>query len=162
MFSAVTAVLSQIIIPMPSGIPVSLQTFAAALTGYVLGSGTGFFAILVYIMLGAVGIPVFSAFGAGPGVLFGTTGGFIWGFLFLSIFCGFAVTRKNKVSISLFSAAGLLLCHLTGVIQFSVIMKVKIPEAILLVSLPYLLKDGMSLLFAFMIGKRLRKQLHYL
>lgn len=162
MFAAVTAILSQMMIPLPSGVPISLQTFAAALTGYVLGPGNGLITIFVYIMLGAVGIPVFTAFGAGPGVLFGNTGGFIWGFLCLSTFCGLAVGKKYKFTVVLFSMTGLLLCHLAGVIQFSAVTGIGIREAVLSVSLPYLPKDGASLFLAFVLGKRLRKQLHYL
>ena len=55
-FAAVLAVLSQISFPLPSGIPVTLQTFAVALCGYALGCKRGTLAVLVYIVLGAVGL----------------------------------------------------------------------------------------------------------
>lgn len=61
LFAAITAVLSQIAIPMPTQVPVTLQTFAVALCGYCLGAKKGTAAILIYILLGAVGIPVFTS-----------------------------------------------------------------------------------------------------
>lgn len=61
-FAAVLAVLSQISFPLPSDIPVTLQTFAVALCGYALGCKRGTLAVLVYIVLGAVGLPVFANF----------------------------------------------------------------------------------------------------
>lgn len=77
MFTAVLAVLSILQIPMPTGVPITLQTFAMALCGYVLGWQSGVAATLLYIVLGTVGVPIFAGMSAGPGVLFGYTGGFI-------------------------------------------------------------------------------------
>ena len=79
-FAAVLAVLSQISFPLPSGIPVTLQTFAVALCGYALGCKRGTLAVLVYIVLGAVGLPVFANFSGGFGSLVGLAGGYIYGF----------------------------------------------------------------------------------
>ena len=78
-FAAVLAVLSQISFPLPSGIPVTLQTFAVALCGYALGCKRGTLAVLVYIVLGAVGLPVFANFSGGFGSLVGLAGGYIYG-----------------------------------------------------------------------------------
>ena len=88
MFAAVIAVLAQIAFPLPSGVPVTLQTFAVALTGVVLGAKLGTISTFIYILLGAVGVPVFSGFNGGLGAIVGKTGGFIWGFLFLAFFAG--------------------------------------------------------------------------
>ena len=74
MFTAVLAVLSILQIPMPTGVPITLQTFAMALCGYVLGWQSGVAAPLLYIVLGTVGVPIFEGMSAGPGVLFGYTG----------------------------------------------------------------------------------------
>ena len=83
MFAAVLAVMSQIAIPMPSGVPMTLQTFAVALAGAVLGWKLGALSALVYLLLGAAGVPVFSGMSGGLGVLLGKTGGFIFGFIFM-------------------------------------------------------------------------------
>ena len=95
MFTAVVAVLSQIAIPMPSGVPVTLQTLAVALCGYVLGSKKGAVSLLVYALLGAVGAPVFANFKGGLGAIAGPTGGFIWGFIFMAFLCGLGIESTD-------------------------------------------------------------------
>ena len=122
MFAAVIAVLAQVALPMPSGVPVTLQTFAIALTGVVLGAKLGMAAAGVYILLGAVGVPVFSGFAGGLGILFGKSGGFIWGFLFLALLCGLGCQIKNKVVGWGLGIVGLAVCHLLGIFQFMVLM----------------------------------------
>ena len=84
-FTAVIAVCSQISIPLPVGIPITLQTFAVALCGFTLPLPCALASIGVYIALGAVGAPVFSSFGGGIGVLIGKTGGFIFGFIAMTL-----------------------------------------------------------------------------
>ena len=159
MFAAVLAVLSQISIPMPSGVPVTLQTFAVALTGFILGWKYGAISVGIYILLGTVGVPVFSNFSGGLGALFGKTGGFIWGFLFLAGFCGVSHITKKKTVIVLSSALGLLICHLLGAFQFQIIAGMGFWESALLVSVPYLLKDAISVFLAYAVGKVVLKSL---
>ena len=95
MFTAVLAVLSILQIPMPSGVPITLQTFAVALCGYCLGKKNGTLCVALYLILGFVGVPVFTGMTAGIGKLFGYTGGFLYGFLFLAFFCGLGSQLKN-------------------------------------------------------------------
>ena len=159
MFAAVIAVLAQVALPMPSGVPVTLQTFAIALTGVVLGAKLGMAAAGVYILLGAVGVPVFSGFAGGLGILFGKSGGFIWGFLFLALLCGLGCQIKNKVVGWGLGIVGLAVCHLLGIFQFMVLMKMGFAESALLVSVPFLIKDVVSVAFAFVLGLQIRKQL---
>ena len=87
MFTAVLAVLSILQIPMPSGVPITLQTFAVALCGYVLGARKGLLSVALYLLIGFMGLPVFTGMTSGIGKLFGFTGGFLYGFLFLVFFC---------------------------------------------------------------------------
>lgn len=160
MFAAVLAVLSQLSIPMPTGVPVTLQTFAIALTGAVLGWKRGTLATLIYILLGAAGVPVFAEMSGGLGIVLGKTGGFIYGFLFLVAACGLGSRMKNKVFSGLISVAGLLICHLLGVIQFMIIMGIPFGESILLVSVPFLLKDAFSIVLAYVVGAALKRALN--
>ncbi|MCM1154991.1 MAG: biotin transporter BioY [Roseburia sp.] len=159
MFAAVLAVLAQISIPMPSGVPVTLQTFAVALTGVVLSWKLGTASILVYILLGAVGLPVFSGFKGGIQALAGYTGGFIWGFIALVFLCGIGMRMKNKIMSAALGFVGLAICHLLGVIQFMFLMKIGFTEAFLLVSAPYLLKDVVSVILADIMGMQIRARL---
>lgn len=144
MFTAVLSVLSILAIPLPSGVPITLQTFAMALGGYVLGWKKGTAATLVYILLGSAGVPIFAGMSAGPSVLFGYSGGFIWGFLFLTLLCGLGMKQKHTILRIVIGLVGLFVCHLFGVIQFSVVASATIPASIFTVSLPYLLKDIIS------------------
>ena len=159
MSAAVIAVLAQIALPMPSGVPVTLQTFAIALTGAVLGAKLGTAAAGVYILLGAAGVPVFSGFSGGLAVLVGKTGGFIWGFLFLALLCGAGSMVKNKAVGCGLGVMGLAVCHLLGILQFQLLMNMGFAESAVLVSVPYLIKDVVSVAMAFVLRLQIRKQL---
>ena len=159
MFAAILAVLSQISLPMPSGVPVTLQTFAVALTGVVLAWKLGTVSTLIYILLGAVGVPVFSGFSGGVQVLVNYTGGFIWGFIVMALLCGIGIQRKNKVLGMALGLAGLAVCHLFGVIQFMVVLKMGFAESFLLASMPYIIKDVISVVLAYMVGSQIRTRL---
>ena len=160
MFTAVLAVLSQIAIPMPTGVPVTLQTFAVALTGCVLGWKMGAMSALIYILAGAVGVPVFSEMSGGQGILLGKTGGFIFGFIFLALLCGLGARQKNKAAGALLAAVGLAVCHLLGILQFMVVAEMSFVESAVLVSLPYLIKDVISVVLAIFVGAALKRGLH--
>lgn len=159
-FAAVIAVLSQIAVPMPSGMPVTMQTFAIALTAYVLGSRLGTAAVGGYLLIGAVGLPVFTGFGGGIGTLLGITGGFLWGFLILALFCGCSVSAGNPLMTALLSGGGLLGCHLLGVLQFMAVTEGTFADSFLISSCPYLIKDAVSLVLARIVAKTLRKRMY--
>ena len=77
MMTAVLAVLSIVTIPLPTGVPVTLQTFAMAFCGYVLGWKLGGASSALYLILGAIGVPVYAGMSGGFGALLGPAGGFI-------------------------------------------------------------------------------------
>ena len=155
-FAALLAVFSQISIPMPTGVPVTLQTFAVALCAYVLGWKLGVLAVTVYLALGAVGLPVFSGFGAGVGTFLNVTGGFLWGFLLMALLCGLGTQTEKPVLAIPSGILGLLLCHVCGVLQFAVLSGNPFWESLLLVSAPYLLKDAVSVALAYPAAKAVR------
>lgn len=148
-FAAIMAVLSQISIPLPTGVPVTLQTFAVALCGYVLGVSMGGLSLTVYLALGAVGLPVFAGFGGGVGAFLGVTGGFLWGFFLMSLLCGLGSRQGRKWLALLWGLAGLVLCDLCGAIQFSLVMATSLPQAILVACLPYFVKDVISVVLGY-------------
>lgn len=151
-FCAVLAVLSQIVIPLPAGVPVTLQTFGVALCGCCLGWQGGLVAMGVYLLLGGCGLPVFSAFGSGLGWLMGPTGGFLWGFLPLALCCGL---RARTPWQPLLSGVGLAACHLIGTVQFAVVTGNLVVQAFVVASLPYLGKDIVFVLFARWLAKKI-------
>lgn len=161
MFTAIAAVISALPIGFQIlGVPATLQTFAMAFLGFMLGKKNGTIAVAIYILLGLAGVPVYNGFAGGPSVLFGITGGFIWGFLFIGFLCGLSLECKNIILKIILPLAGLILCHVAGVIQFSLIAEgMNILTAASLVSLPYLPKDILSMVIAYFIAFSVRKAL---
>ncbi len=155
LFSAILAVLAQITIPLPTGVPITLQTFAAALCGYYLNAKEGCASVAVYLALGAVGVPVFSGFQGGISRLIGPTGGFLIGFVFLSWFCG--INSEKKPLRIFFGMVGLILCHITGALQYAILMNIDLLQSLLTVSVPFLIKDIISVAAAFFISMAVLK-----
>lgn len=140
LFTAVTVLLSQLSFMTVTGIPLSLQIFGIALCGYTLGSVWGSASVLVYILMGAVGLPVFSGFKGGFQTLLGPTGGFILGFLILVFFCGLASGKTLKKGLIL-GLSGLTLCHLTGILVFCFVTGGGLWEGLAAITLPFIIKD---------------------
>lgn len=152
-FAALLAVLSQVSFPLPSGIPVTLQTFAVALCGFVLGAKLGTLSVVVYLAIGAVGVPVFAGFSGGVGAFAGLAGGYLWGFLFMAFLCGLGASRRKRVFAVVLGIAGLSICHLCGAVQFALISAISPWQAFLLASAPYLLKDVVSVAAAYLAAQ---------
>ena len=152
MFAAIIAVLAQIAIPVPGSVPVTLQTAAIALCGFILGKKLAPVAVCVYIALGAVGVPVFAGFKGGAAVLVGMTGGFLWGFILMAFLCGVAMRVSNRVVSIVIAVASIAACHLPGVLQFSFVFGRTVAESFLIASAPYLLKDMLSVLVAYALS----------
>ena len=119
MFSALLAVCSWISIPI-GAIAFTLQTFAVFCAVNLLGGRNGLFSILVYLLLGAAGIPVFSGFKSGIGVLAGPTGGYIIGFIFIAlIFWAGTKLMGDKLPVRIaLMIAGLAVCYAFGTLWF--------------------------------------------
>ncbi len=159
LLTAVMAVLAQLAIPMPSGIPLTLQTFGAALCAYLGGFKRGISAMFVYLMAGAAGVSLFSNFRGGIGILLGHTGGFLWGFLFLAACCGLGAICSHKGTAVLLGCAGLMGCHLCGIMQYAITAGMGFTESFLLISLPYLAKDLFSVTAAYFASAAIRRGL---
>lgn len=164
LLTAVTSVLSIMQIPTPWGVPFTLQTAAMALSGYVLGAKYGTVSTILYVLLGTIGVPVFAGMSAGPGVLFGATGGYIFGFIFLTFLCGIGRSHMKKgvagiVWLVVFSALGLAACHILGIIQLKFVAKMTWANAALVGSVPYLAKDIASMIGAYVVAVAIRQAL---
>lgn len=164
MFAAVLTVISQISIPMPSGVPLTIQIFGVALVGSVLGWKLGTFSILTYILLGAVGLPVFSNFHGGFGVLTGVTGGYIWSWPIMSVLCGIHPktqnhTRNLMIRITL-SLIGLMIVEVIGGLQWAFLVTSMPLKVILLYSMTaFVPKDIALTIAAVLLGNRIRNMI---
>lgn len=155
-FAALIVVCTHLSIPLPTGVPLTLQTFAIALAGFLLGPLYGALAVLVYLLLGAAGLPVFSGFAGGVGRFAGPTGGFLWGFPLLALGCGL-LRRKGFLRL-LPGLGGLLLCHLLGAAWYAHTASLAFSAAAMAVSVPFLPKDALSLVLALLLALALEKR----
>ena len=91
LFVAVIAICSWISVPVPgTAVPINLGTFGVIMTGYVLGKKNGVISVIIFLLLGAIGLPVFHGFTGGIGILMGPTGGFLIGYIALAFCAGMA------------------------------------------------------------------------
>ena len=154
--AAAMAAVSVWALPMPFGAPLTMQVFGAALSGYVLGTAKGCSSVAVYILLGVLGVPVFSGFSGGASCIVAPTGGFIIGFLAVSLFCGLFSGAGHYPAIGA-GLIGVLICHLGGVVTYSLSLDAPLAVAFMSVSLPYLLKDGILVALAYFVSRPVRR-----
>lgn len=123
MFAALLAVISQISLPMPTGVPITIQVFGVVLTGAILGSRLGFWSALVYVLIGAAGLPVFSNFHGGIQWILGLTGGYIWTWPAMAFLCGIRPRTGNRQLSTflsfLFPILGTILNETVGGLQWA-------------------------------------------
>lgn len=161
-FAALIAVISQLSIPMPTGVPVTVQISVIALTGTVLGSRLGFTSALVFILSGAIGLPVFANFRGGINMLIGVTGGYLWSYPFMAALCGISPKTQSKakqfVLQLVFATMGLILCESLGGLQWAALSGDKTIGAIFAYSmLVFVPKDFALTIAAVLIGNRIKK-----
>ena len=153
-------------ISIPAAVPFTLQTFAIFCVLGMLGGKRGTVAIVVYILLGAVGIPVFTGFNAGLGALLGTTGGYILGFIFIGLIYWLAERLfgpKQTVRIAAM-LLGLLVCYAFGTAWFMFVYArragtIALGTALGWCVLPFIVPDLVKMALALLLSDRLRKMI---
>lgn len=152
MFTALTAALAQVAIPLPfSPVPLTGQLFGVLLAGALLGSRAGFLSIVAYLLLGAAGAPVFSLGRGGLYLLTGPTGGYLWGFIPAVITTGIITERMKESSVYKTAAAmliGLSLIYLAGGIQLGLVMRYNLLQVLTTGVLPFFLPDLLKVFLA--------------
>ena len=158
LMAALMAVCAWISVPIPP-VTFTLQTFGVLMALGMFGGKWGTVSILLYLAMGLVGLPVFSGFRSGAAALLDANGGFLWGFVILAFLCGLAA-RFNKTNISvIMGIVGVILCHLTGIIQYCFVSQVDFVKAFLVVSLPFLPKDLLLAVLSVFLAKKIEKRL---
>ena len=163
MFTVLLAICSWI--SLPTMIPFTLRTFGIFIILFVLGGKRGTMVILIYLLLGCIGIPVFSNFGAGIGYLLGNTGGFVLGFLFIGFSLWFSeklCPAKPSVQITAL-LIGLMLCYLFGCfwfIQSSCAANATKTSVFSICVLPFIIPDLCKLGMAYVLSKRIKPLLN--
>ncbi len=165
LFTALVAVCS--LITIPSHVPFTLQTLGIFCALAVLGGKNGTITILLYTVLGLVGVPVFSGFSAGPGHFLGATGGYIIGFVLCALVY-WLVTKilgnNRRATISGLSL-GLITCYITGTLWYAVVylgeISVKsLSSAIIVCIAPFIIPDIIKLIVAVLLSERVQSINH--
>jgi biotin transport system substrate-specific component len=147
-------------ITIPFTVPFTMQIFAVFFSLILLGGRNGTLCVAVYLLLGAIGIPVFSGGKGGFSVLVGMTGGYLWGMLLIGM--GYWIFTKlfgKKLWAEIVSLVfGLLLCYMFGTVWFTVLNADHgFASALMICVVPFLLPDAAKLALALVLGRKLRK-----
>lgn len=166
MFAVLLAAISQVSLPMPTGVPITIQVFGVTLVGVVLGWKRALFATIVYVLLGAVGLPVFAGFQGGLHVITGLTGGYILGWPVMAALCGATIPlKKPSAAISLLfsiilSVAGMLFVEAAGGLQWAMLAGDKSFGMIMAYSFAaFIPKDTILTIAAVIVGRQIRRTL---
>ncbi|WP_329385589.1 biotin transporter BioY [Anaerofustis butyriciformans] len=153
-------------ISIPTAIPFTMQTFAIYFILFILGAKMCIVAVGVYIMLGIIGIPVFSGFTAGIGILMGNTGGYIIGFLIIPIFMMLTekLYNKNTMLLILFSFISLIICYTLGTLWFYFLYTantgaITITAILAMCVVPFVIPDIIKIALAYGVSKIIKPRL---
>ncbi len=166
LFSAIIVICS--LVTIPSLVPFTLQTFAVFLCLNILGAKKGLASIIIYILLGIVGLPVFSGFNGGIGALFNITGGYIIGFIFSALAFWLITVIFNKKSRKIInliaSFLGLIVCYIFGTIWYVLLFikngdTISFTSALTICVLPFIIPDILKIILSIVISEKVKKHL---
>ncbi len=159
LFAALVAILSQIQIPIHP-IVFNLAVLGVFMAGIMLPPLYAVGSIVIYILLGVVGVPVFAGFMAGPGALMGITGGYIWGYLFIALATSLGKKYgKNIILTALSMLFGLALCYAFGTAWFMFLTGYELYAALTACVVPFIIPDIIKGVCAYALGEMLAKRL---
>lgn len=162
LMTALICVAGPLSVPLPfSPVPISLTNLAIYFTVYVMGTKRGTMSYLIYLLIGFIGIPVFSSFTSGPGKLLGATGGYLIGFIFMSLICGYFIEKwPSKLYFHFFGMLlGTIVSYIFGTLWLGFQAGMSLKAAALAGVLPFLPGDILKILLAALAGPQLKKRL---
>ncbi len=162
LFAAMTAIFTQLIIPIQP-VPITLGTMAVMMAGAVLGAHYGALSMIIYVLLGAAGLPVFAMAHGGVGVLIGPGGGFILGYILTAFVVGWCTDRWGHSFRVLIPAmiAGCLTVYACGVAWFMGLTGASMWSAMVMCMFPFLPGDVVKVLLGAFLVSRYRKSIHF-
>ena len=164
LLAAVMCILAPISIPI-GPVPITLGVFAVMLAGTILNWKEAGAAVLVYLLLGVIGLPVFSSGKSGPAVLVGPTGGYLWTFLFMAIIIALFSSKDqgSRVKETVFAVIGclvaLVVCYFFGTIQFMHVANYDLQSALAVCVYPFVAVDVAKAVLASVLGIQIRSRL---
>ena len=158
--SAIICILGPLSIPIGL-VPISFTNLAIYLTLYTLGMKKGTTSLIIYLLVGFAGIPVFSGFSSGPSKLLGPTGGYLVGFIFMALISGFFIDRfNNKWNISILGMIlGTTVCYAIGTAWLSYQANIPASAAISAGVIPFIPGDLAKILISGFVGPQIRNRL---
>lgn len=162
LFTAITCILAPMSLPIPvSPVPISLTNLVLLISIYILGWKDAAISYLIYLLLGAVGLPVFSGFSGGLGKLAGPTGGYLIGFIFMTMIAGIAIQHfpDKRLPAIIGMVLATAVAYLFGTLWLAYQMELSFPAALSAGVIPYLPGDTAKIAIAVMIGPKLQHQL---
>ena len=158
LMAAVTCILAPLSVPI-GPVPISLTNFAIYLSLYLLDWKKGTLSYLIYLLLGLVGLPVFSGFSGGVGKLLGPTGGYLIGFIFLAAIAGFFVEKfPAKIYMHVVGMIiGMAICYIFGTAWLAGQLGMSFVAALGVGVIPYLPGDTAKIIIAIIAGPQIRK-----
>ena len=160
LMAAVICILGPLSIPI-GVVPISFTNLAIFFALYILGTKKATMSFIIYMLIGLVGVPVFSGFSGGPSKLLGPTGGYIIGFLFMTLISGFFIDRFiDKWYLCVVGMIlGMTVCYSFGTIWLSYQADMPISAALTVGVLPFVPGDLAKILIVAFIGPQIRKRL---
>lgn len=161
LFAAIIGILAQVAIPLPIGVPITGQTLAIGLTATILGARYGTYATVLYITIGAAGIPVYAHLTGGLGILFGPTGGFLIGFIPTAYVIGLYLEKTNYTIFHAIIAnlIGSLITLLFGTIWFKFSAELSWVAAFISSFIPFIIVGIIKSVIAAWLGIIIRQRL---
>lgn len=159
LMAALTCIAGPLSLPLPfSPVPISLTNLAVYFSVYILGMRRGTISYLVYLLLGLAGLPVFSAFTGGPAKLFGPTGGYLIGFIFMALICGYCIDRWNgQIGISFTGmVAGTAVAYAFGTVWLAYQADLSLGAALAAGVLPFIAGDLAKMALTLLVGSQVR------
>ena len=161
-FAALICIAGPIAVPLPGMVPISLGTFAIYLAGAMLGAKRGTISVIVYILLGTVGLPVFTYFTGGFAKLLGPTGGYIVGYIPLVLLTGIFSDMQSKKhwTIPAGMVLGTAVMYAFATAWYMIMSGTPLGAAIMSCVVPFLIGDGIKIALTTAIAVPLRSRLN--
>lgn len=158
--TAVTCILAPLSLPI-GPVPISLTNLAIYFSLYTLGTKFGCASYLVYLLIGFIGVPVFSGFTSGPGKLLGPTGGYLIGFLPMALIAGIFIDKfiSNRFISLLGMIGGTVVAYAFGTVWLAYQANLDWKAALMAGVIPFIPGDLIKMILAMIAGPQIRKQL---
>lgn len=157
MFACIISLLAQIKIDLPSLVPITLQTLGIYLASCILKPKLAFSASLVYVLIGAVGLPVFSGFNGGINSLLGPSGGYIFSFPITALVISLIVNKKSSTILKIIAMIiGTIICYFIGTIWFMYVTKNTLLSSLMMCVIPFIPGDLIKIVIASILSKKIK------